>query len=287
MRITGIFILTAALGVMASCAGSDPAHSDQALADASREELAQAISERDRLLALVKDISESVSRIKELENIVTVTSKGESAGQRRQLLADIARVHQTLTARRKQLAELEAELKESSTYSEGLQQTIDALLAQTDLQTREIETLRGQLSEANERIGSLNTRVDSLNTTVLSVEGQRDSAREVSRTLADELNTCFYVVASRRELKEHNIIESGFLRKTRLMPDDFDRGFFIISDKRSLDRLDTGAKKARLLTNHPTDSYNMVTTPEGTCGIVITDPAGFWSLTNYLVVQKD
>ena len=98
----------------------------------------------------------------------------------------------------------------------------------------EIESLRRQLTKANRQIGELNSAVDSLNLTVSTVEGQRDTAMMSSERFENELNTCYYVVAKKSDLKDHNIIESGFLRKTRLMRGDFDKDFFVTGDKRTL-----------------------------------------------------
>lgn len=66
------------------------------------------------------------------------------------------------------------------------------------------------------------------------------------------------MIASKSELKEHNIIESGFLHKIKLMKGDFDKGYFVISDKRTLSRLPLGSDKVKLLTTHPENSYELI-----------------------------
>lgn len=140
------------------------------------------------------------------------------------------------------------------------------------------------LSSANDRIGSLNDEVSLLHTAVREVSVQRDEAVAASAHLEDELNTCYYVAAPGSELKEHDILESGFLRKTRLMAGDFDREVFVAADKRSLASLPLGVKKARVLTNHPGESYRLVER-DGLVSLCILDSERFWSLGNYLVVQ--
>ena len=150
----------------------------------------------------------------------------------------------------------------------------------------EIESLRRQLTKANRQIGELNSAVDSLNHTVSTVEGQRDTAMMSSERFENELNTCYYVVAKKSDLKDHNIIESGFLRKTRLLKGDFDKDFFVIGDKRMLNRLPLNTSKVKILTNHPASSYRIIEENEHKT-IEITNPEQFWSLTNYLVIQTD
>lgn len=284
----GIAISTAMLLLLLqSCGGSvgDDA-AKQSLMDASRQELATAIEERDHLLALVKDIASGMEEIKRLENVVAINGRQpdiDTAGNKR-LKADIAAVCATLRRRRERLAELENNLSKSMLYTDELKDAIEAFRLQNDAQCREIERLNRVLADAEERIGSLSIAVDSLNTTVEAVSRDLDSANAEASRLADELNTCYYVAATKDELKEHRVIETGFLRKAKLLPGDFDRGFFSASDKRLLRELPLRNRKARIHTNHPAGSYR-ITDHDGCKVLIITDPALFWSLTNYLVIE--
>ena len=177
-------------------------------------------------------------------------------------------------------------MQNSTINNKELHETIEALRIQIDSQIDEIESLKRQLTAAREHIGELNDTVDSLTNTVSTVTGERNVAIEAAVSFENELNTCYYVVASKAQLKDHNIIESAFLRKTKLMKGDFDKDFFVVSDKRALGTLPLGSKKAKILTNHPESSYCLVETDSQKV-LKISDPDQFWSLTNYLVVQKD
>lgn len=281
-------ITTVAIATMLFSCNGNKEKDQQTLENISKQELATALNERDQLLSLVKEVSAGLNEIKNLENIMAVSASqlSENPGQRTQILADIASLKEKIQQRKAQLSELEHKLHESTINNKELQETIDALKAQIDSQMEEIESLRQQLTAANEHIGALNSEVDSLNTTVSTVTGERNAAQEASVKLENELNTCFYVIAPKSELKKHNIIESGFLRKTKLMKGDFDKGFFVISDKRMLSTLPLNTKKAKILTNHPQASYELVD-EAGQKVIRIKNPDQFWSLSNYLVIQKD
>ncbi len=248
----------------------------------------QSIEDVSKLLSLVKDISAGIEQIKQLENVMTVAGVPgeESAGQRKQILADISCLKENVKLHKKQLTELETRLSNSTINNRELKETIGALRTLIDTQMDEIESLRRQLTKANRQIGELNSAVDSLNLTVSTVEGQRDTAMMSSERFENELNTCYYVVAKKSDLKDHNIIESGFLRKTRLMRGDFDKDFFVTGDKRTLNRLPLNTSKVKILTNHPASSYRIIEENEHKT-IEISNPEQFWSLTNYLVVQAD
>lgn len=257
----------------------------QALQDATRQELEEAVANRDSLLTLVNEISTGMDQIKSLENIVTLPD-GENDNQRAKILNDIVVIQRTLEQRKQQLAELEKKLNKSNLTNSELRKTIETLRQQIDSQSAEIQTLRANLKIANDKIDELTGAVDSLNTAVDTISSQRDAAIERGTELANELNTCYYVAANSKELKEHKILESGFLRKTKLMESDFDLNFFTKADKRTLTSINLYSKKAKVLTKQPENSYQIVDV-NGSKVLKITNPAAFWNLSNYLVVEID
>lgn len=288
MRHLPVIVIAAWLVTLLSCAGGGTDSGQQSLMEASRQELAAAVEDRDSLMALVRLISDDMEKISRIENVVSVTglNADENPRQRARLLADLAAIRKTLQQRRERLAVLEGRLKESSLYSDELQGAIDAMRRQIDRQNTEMDSMRTRLTRANETIGSLNRTVDSLNTAVTEVTGQKTAAETEATGLKNELNTCYYVAATKAELKTHNILETGFLRKTRLMKGDFDKTFFTTADKRCLRQIALPSQKASVLTNHPASSYRIVDV-ENQKTLTITDPERFWSLGNYLVIRID
>ncbi len=168
-----------------------------------------------------------------------------------------------------------------------LQKSIQTLKKQISDQEGTIETLRKDLSNANIHIERLTANLDSLNSQVASVTAAKEEVEQVASDLTNELNTCYYAIGSKSELKEHKLIETGFLRKTKIMPEDFEQSYFTMGDKRTLTSIDLHSKKAKVLTNQPSDSYTITEAPNGSQVLKITSPARFWSVTNFLVIQVD
>ncbi len=276
----------AAIIALSACTDKKKEAEAKAQAAATREELIQAVNDRDELLNLMSEITSDMEQIKSLENILTVSGEQENPDRRAQIRANMAAIQKTLEERREALADLEKKLNVSVNANAGLKKTIASLRAQIDSQAAEINSLKASLGEATEKIGSLDNAVDSLNTTVSRVTADRDSVAKVSVDLANELNLCYYAIGTNKELKENKILESGFLRKTKIMQGDFDQSFFTAADKRTLTNIDLNAKKAKVLTNQPTDSY-VIEDVNGHKVLRITNPAAFWSLSNYLVVKID
>ena len=91
MKTRHLIISAATLCMLVACGGNNE-QPQQTLEEVSKQELAQALAERDSLLALVGDVAIGLEQIKQLENIMTVAvAHPETAGkQRAQIMADIA-----------------------------------------------------------------------------------------------------------------------------------------------------------------------------------------------------
>lgn len=250
------------------------------------DSLSVALANQDSLFMLINEISDGVNKIKGIENILTSSTdlSAESQSKKVQLRNDIVAIQHELQVRRERLAELEKKLKNSQYYSSTLKKTIENLNTEIAQQQQTITNLQGSLAAANIKIEELDMAVDSLNTAVANVTQEKEIAQEESINLANELNTCFYAVGSKSELKEHKIIETGFLKKTKIMKGDFEQSYFTTADKRVLTSIPTHANKAQILTNQPQDSYEIID-ENGLKVIKIINADKFWSLTNYLVIQ--
>lgn len=252
------------------------------------DSLRVALANQDSLLVLLNDITDGMNQIKDLEKILGNTNDltAESQSRKDQIRNDMYSIQQALQERRERLAELEKKLKSSQGYNATLQKTIDNLKAEIATQETTISTLRNDLASAKIQIADLGTKVDSLSTTVASVTEEKVKAQEETQNVTNELNTCYYAIGTKKELKEAKIIETGFLRKTKLLQADFQQSYFTKADKRTLTVIPTQSKKAKILTNMPSDSY--VIEDEGGIKVIkVTNPERFWSLSNYLVIQVD
>ena len=251
------------------------------------DSLQTALANQDSLFILLNDITDVMTHIKAMEKILNSGNlSSETASRKDQIKSDMAAIQQALQQRRQRLAELEKKLSTSQQYSTTLKRTIDNLKAEIAQQEASISTLRNDLQAAKIQVADLSRSIDSLSTTVIEERQATELAQQEAQSVTNELNTCFYAIGSKKELKEANIIETGFLRKTKLMQADFQQSYFTRADKRTLNSIPTHSKKAKILTNMPSDSYN-IEDADGYKIIQITDPARFWSLSNYLVIQVD
>ncbi|MCM1337113.1 MAG: hypothetical protein NC187_01585 [Candidatus Amulumruptor caecigallinarius] len=245
------------------------------------------VATQDTLLGLVNELTEGMNQIKQLENIIsTPGALGESSSKKEQIRNDMLAIQQALEARRQRLDELEKQLANDKGQNAKLLKTISSLKEQIANQEREISTMKEQLAAANVQIAELNTTVDSLSTGLETEKREREIAQEASTAMAEQLNTCYYAIGTKNELKANKILESGFLRKTKIMESDFNMSYFTKADKRTLTSIPLNAKKGEVMTKQPKDSYN-ISEVNGAAVLNITNPEKFWSMSNYLVIKVD
>lgn len=290
-------LATAAIftAVLFTACNGDKLRDAEAQNEQLKGDLRETLATQDSLLVLVNDISDGMSQIKDLEKIITNPGglSGETSSRKEQIRNDMIAIQQALQERRERLAELEKKLEQGGGESATLKRTISNLKAQIAEQTTEIATLNNQLASANIKIeeltstvSNLTTRVDSLNTDVEEERAAKKAAEEAAIAADRELNSCYYAIGTNKELKERSILSSGFLRKTKVMKGDFDMNYFTPADKRTLGEIATHSKKAKIMTSQPKDSYEIVDV-NGQKVIKITNPAKFWQLSNFLVIEVD
>lgn len=289
-KIKFLVIALVAMTLMPAC--SNKAEQEEATREDSintelNDSLATAMAEKDSLMALMNDISDGMNQLKELQDVVSVRNlSGETPDRKAQLRSDMELLQKSVAERKKRLEDLEKRLTQSRNYNDEMRKTIETMKKQLENQQSTIDDLTQQLAQAHIVINTLNTRVDSLNTVNTEVREEKARAQEETVRVTNEMNVCYYVIGNKKELKNHHIIETGFLKKTKIMEGEFERSYFTKADKRTLNVIPLHSKKAKLLSKHPQGTYQLV--DDGNVkSLHITDAARFWELSNYLIVQID
>ncbi len=287
MRKLASFFILSMVVIMVACNGDKLKQAEYRNANLD-DSLKVALANQDSLFGLLNDITEGMNQIKDLEKILSSTADlgAESQSRKDQIRNDMVAIQRALQERRERLVELESKLAKSASYNVTLKRTIENLKAEIATQETTITSLRNDLVSANIKIEELDLQVDSLNTTVANVTQEKELAQEESVNLANELNTCYYAIGTKDELKDNKIIETGFLRKTKIMSGDYEQSYFTTADKRQLTTIPLHSKKAKVLTNQPVGSYEIADI-DGMKVLKIINADKFWSLSNYLVIQVD
>ena len=295
-KISIALIMVTVLSVMIGSCKKDNAadgqrtNEDSLLNIALNDSLATVRAEKDSLAVLMTEVSDGMNEIMDMQQLISAANLDiETRDRKAEIRNNIEAIKRAIDLRQKRLLQLEDRLRQSVTYTDEMKHSIESLKKQLTKQQGIIEDLTAKLAAANVTITNLNTRVDSLKTENKVVTQEKIRAQEESTRLTAEvnnLNECFYVVGTKKELKQQKIIETGFLRKTKVMEGDYTKSYFTKADKRTLNQIALHSKKAQVMSKHPSGSYS-IEEVGGQKVLNILNPNKFWELSNYLVVKID
>ena len=100
------------------------------------------------------------------------------------------------------------------------------------------------------------------------------------------MNECYVRFGTKKELQKAGILSgSGLFSKKKLNVANFNPDSFRKVDIRSLHEVKLNSGNPKILSQMPASSYKLQKNEDKTTTLVILDPAKFWSVSNYLVVE--
>ena len=229
------------------------------------------------LVSSFNEIQENLNAIKEKEKIISkVTSDGDVKSKEDQIKEDIQSIYDLMAKNKDRIGSLSKKLKNSKLQIDGLEKMIENMQATLSLKDSEIEELKT-------KIEGLNVELSNLTTNYKAVENESNQKTEI-------INTAFYAIGTSKELKEKNVItkEGGIigLGKTTKLSSDFNKEYFTKINIEKTTSINLGAKKIKILTTHPSNSYKLIG-EKPIEKLEITNTKEFWSASKYLVIILD
>ena len=253
----------------------------QATIDSLKAVNANQAQELEEFMGLIDQVNEGFRLIKEAEGRIDVRDASVEKGNTQHITEDMEFIQQTMKQNHELIEQLKKKLSNSSKSMSSLAKQVEALEQQMAEQDNRIQELQTQLAERDIVIEEQGKTISKLNENVgtLTTENEEKAAQVAAQD--KELNTAWYVFGSKKELKEQRILTSGDVLKDG----NFNKGYFTQIDIRHTKSIRTYSKSAKVLTSHPDGSYQLIKNDNKEYEIQITDPALFWSVSKYLVVQ--
>jgi len=254
--------------------------------------------------SLVRDLAETTKLLSDINTEIVkvstsrkpvepvVGSEGVTTNDRAMVLKRVQDLTTRLKANETRLAASQKRLKQLTSESDSLkttltdlQATIDGLTATMESQRSTIATLEADLTGVKQQVTTLTAEKTELTDTVSAL-----STRE---------NTAYYVIGTRKELKDRGIIKeeggSHFLIFTKvgevLKPvDNLDPTAFTAIDRRAVMeiKLPNPDKEYQLVTNQATAFSNIPPEAKGRVkgSLQITSPDKFWGQSKFLILVE-
>ena len=256
----------------------------------SQRELGAAGAATAEMQATLDDVQKSLEdlRVKELKAVRTslaVAQEGKAApGRREELKAEIEEIRNVVKAN---LAKLSTLQKQKNTSDQKIT-TLERLIGEM---RRNLEEKEATIAALEEKTLVLAKEAEELRGTVKEKEAV---VKEKEVAIADresQMSTAYVLIATRSALKKAGLVEKkgsvlglgGNWQRTG----QFDETLFKQVDTRKETEFAVGAApdKARVLSDHPKDSYTLAGTGPKASTLTVTDAARFWKGSKYLVVM--
>ena len=272
MKKTAILFFTVAT-IIASC-NNGPSRKEL---QEDKEALITELNEKDaaiaKLIETMKSIDEGFKKINEMQGRINLSSP-TSEGNQNSIERNIEYITSTLKKNKEEIENLKKQLLGNKQISKELKAKISNLEKQLSEKSFELAGIQKALADKNIYIGKLDSIITDLT--------RANTGQELLLIAQEqELNSVWYAIGTKSELKGENILSSGDVMREK----DINLNYFTKADKRELKEINTYAKRAKLLTNHPEDSYTLERNAEKLYILTITEPDAFWSTSRYLVIQ--
>jgi hypothetical protein len=220
------------------------------------------------------EIQRALNTIQEKENMITIHAgeSGEISSNpdiRETIQQDIRDIYQLLLTNKQKVQELRNSLKNTNNKFEALLKGLEEQIATRD---KEITQLKEELERKDFQIQGLEEIIVSYTNTVANLSSTIDEKQA-------QLNTAYFRVASKKTLENEGILD----KKGRFVPAP--NPMFQKVDITTLNEIPVYAKKADMLTSHPSGSYEWVEDKKQVEKLIIKDQQAFWSVQKYLVIQ--
>ena len=235
------------------------------------------------------EIESNMTFIKEKRSQIA-TLQSEGGKNKKQLIAeDVKLMNTMLQESSKKIADLEEKLRKSGLNMKSYEKRLQALNETIEKQNTEIAELRKTVDTQNASLAEFDTRVKKLNS---DIQQQTDTINYKQNVIVDrtnKLNTAYYTLGNFKKLKEEGIVsrEGSLLGVggSKAIQENFDSKYFTEVDIRQTKTIPLNVKKAVVISEHPTSSYKLVEENGQIAYLQIENPAEFWRISKYAVIQ--
>lgn len=251
---------------------------------AKDDSLEKIIEQRDNqindMMATMNEIQDGFNEISEAENRVNIIRDGERTDKAAQIKENIKFIADRMQLNRELIKKLQGQLRESDFKSVELKRVITNMLRQLGEKDNQLQQLKAELEAKDIHIAELDKTIDDLNDDVEDLQNESEQKSQTINSQDVQLNTAWYVFGTKKELKDQRILENG-----KVLRSSFNRNYFTKIDIRVTKEIRFYSKSVKLLTMHPSGSYELTQDNNGQYQLNITNPQLFWSTSKYLVVQ--
>jgi len=242
------------------------------------------------------EIEQNLTFVRDKRAQMIVVPQEGVKNQKQILVADVKMMNEMLEESSKKIDELEKKLKSSGIEIKSFKNKIDKLNLMITEQDNNIQQLRTEIEQRDYKIAEMDVQLVSLQRDIASKNDsiviKSQIIAEKSQTIAErenEMNKAYFVAGTYDQLVDKGVLtkEGGFLgiSKNKAIRDDLKESNFAELDMRNTSQFPLNTKKAKLISEHPGNSYRLVEQNDKIAYLEIENPQEFWKLTKYVIVE--
>jgi hypothetical protein len=213
--------------------------------------------------------------------------KGISGKER--ILRNIQVINTLVEDNKQKIASLEEQVKKYKYSNAQVLKLISDAQNKMKLQEQSIAELKNTIALRDSTIAQNQFDISTLQIKMNETEMKSQMLEELSIRYDKDLNTAYYTTGSYAQLKKEGVLQPtsgiGTIVKKEKLNLKAPANVYTEIDIREVDSIPINAKKVKLLTYHPSGSYELKKENGQVAWLAITDPAEFWKVSKYMVLE--
>ena len=275
-------LILSCITLLFSCGGNK----QEGEASRERDSLLNVVNQRESelsdIMSVIDEIQVGFQNINVAEGRVDMArTDDDQKSSVAKIKEDMSYIGETMEKNRQLIEELNKKLQNSSIANDKIRKTVANLQAELVTRQEQIDQLKSELESKNIVIADQERTITDLSGNVSDLKEVNDEQSKIVSAQEQELNTGWFVFGTKSELREQKILVDGDV----LRSSDFNKNYFTKVDIRNFGEVKLYSKSAKLLTDHPANSYSLTKDSKGQYVLHILKPKEFWSTSKYLVIQ--
>lgn len=257
--------------------------SENAKNDSIMHSLTNTYKEIDSVSALISDKKGKIN---------TMAKKGKlSAEDKKYILAEMDTINSLLEINRNKVSALEGHVN-SVGLEEGFKYMVQSMEDKNSNEDFLLGDMKKDLAQVSKDFSDLfedyvykEAENMEMKEKLSSAAQELQSAQAKLDMASEKLKSGWYIIGTNEELRAKGLVYKDGLFSSQAVNEDFDRSQFKKIDIFDLKEIMLDAKKARIMTTHPTEAYEFVGIKKAVNKLVIKNPEQFWSVSKFLIIE--
>jgi len=242
------------------------------------------------------EIEQNLTFVRDKRAQMVVVPQEGVKNQKQILVADVKLMNEMLEESSKKIDELDKKLKSSGIEIKSFKNKIAKLNQSIQEQDKNIQQLKVEIEQRDYKIAEMDVQIVQLKNDIASkddsIANKSQIIAEKSQTIVErenKMNEAYFVAGTYDQLVNKGVLvkEGGFLgiAKNVTIRDDVKESNFTKLDMRNVNKFPLNTKKAKLISEHPDNSYRLVEQNDKIAYLEIENAQEFWKLTKYVIVE--